>query len=466
MSQFIMRGFFAPWVQRADLASETISTAGERRFLAYSIGADQGVIGNDIHPIFGIHHWKDLDENRHNAIFPALRIVSQLIRQDVVLNLFAHVLVAPIDEAARRDTARETLLAIANTWSVTFDLDPRAHCTCLEDMSHVQVYMSPHLFYNAELLLDIGSPADYELSQLRIALMLCRQLIHLMWLRRVRNDDGIAREQHLKYGEPRIILNGSRTEFGDALETCLFGNTLFFSDHPMDIMAYYEVKENDDTIRVIVPRWWTHIWFNSKLWNPRCFEQLWMTQSLMLPRRAESFHEFRFNSISGLWDVCMFSHPCGFGFLWPREDWNVAKDAMETAWFQEIRRSNRAQYHKNNLSQSSSPSFDGATVHQPQQHSEEQIDVHLDQQQSLLQVFPLSNPAYHYLEAPPPLYQEVELSLRPEDMMEAAQNLPDQHPIQRDVFLPPPILATAHDVLSPQQMDDLASSATQEEERP
>lgn len=81
-------------------------------------------------------------------------------------------------------------------------------------------------------------------------------------------------------------------ELGTSFETHAFGGSLWTIDYPGHFTSYYRpsaVGTDPDVLdtRILVPRWWIHMWFRKSLWGPG-FSELFWKGMLKLPSEGES----------------------------------------------------------------------------------------------------------------------------------------------------------------------------------
>ncbi|KAF2846334.1 hypothetical protein T440DRAFT_482687 [Plenodomus tracheiphilus IPT5] len=120
-----------------------------------------------------------------------------------------------------------------------------------------------------------GKQDERENAQLRIAIVLCHELAHIVWIFRAGGSCMVfADGSSLK--EPLHCPNDCEAELGYSWENHVFGGAIWAIDHPGIFIAYYE-----DNVML----------FRKSTWDN--FEELYTTHQLRLPGVTESDFNFQ-----------------------------------------------------------------------------------------------------------------------------------------------------------------------------
>ncbi|KAH6875510.1 hypothetical protein BKA58DRAFT_123280 [Alternaria rosae] len=143
----------------------------------------------------------------------------------------------------------------------------------------------------------MGLRYDQEAIFLRIAIIICHEVAHAIWYHRSSIEN--LPSPTTTHNEPLYQLVDISPELGDAWERYIFGGNIWTIDYPGKITTYYyqldaTTGRSDDKTRIIVPRWWVHIFFLQPIWTH--FSRLHHQGLLRLPTELESGCAFRKHS--------------------------------------------------------------------------------------------------------------------------------------------------------------------------
>lgn len=127
-------------------------------------------------------------------------------------------------------------------------------------------------------------------------------------------------------------------ELGNAWERYTFGGNIWTIDYPGKITTYYyqldaTTGRSDYDTRIIVPRWWVHMFFLQPIWT--YFSRLHHEGLLRLPTELESGCAFRKHSPESSMDWTMYIHgakqvpACMMTRTGPYLLWNLLRPALE-----------------------------------------------------------------------------------------------------------------------------------------
>lgn len=105
------------------------------------------------------------------------------------------------------------------------------------------------------------------------------------------------------------------------------------TNHPRDVVAYWETSQNSYHIRHLIPRWWTHMWFNNRLWASGYFDQLHRSGQLSLPTAAESVYTFVHGPGADEWVLFIRGVLQKWAVAWPDEKSHVAQRCLHQIRF-------------------------------------------------------------------------------------------------------------------------------------
>ncbi|CAO2658666.1 Nn.00g063890.m01.CDS01 [Neocucurbitaria sp. VM-36] len=332
---------------------------------------DSDVLDNKIHPLFQYYNWLDLEYKHYQMMLPALRLATLLVQQPALMQWWKHTLYGKLSYDLIKghylapsfiestQVAHSRALEILNVTlphvlrigfclldTVERQLDGMSFGStttfaqfCAGDHSprpmvfnNPRIMLHSHYRWDLEYLQAHGSADDFEHIHLRIAITLCHELAHIIWKYRLGGDVKYTPFGAMK--EPLHQLNDEIVELGHSWETFVFGGSIWAIDQPGYLITYYtpqEVLENPTAIktRIVVPRWWIHIWFRKSFWQH--FHNLFSAGELRIPNEVESGYVFRKQSPKESLEWTLFIHgaPMDVKCLMPEHApyimWNIIR---------------------------------------------------------------------------------------------------------------------------------------------
>ncbi|KAH7401608.1 hypothetical protein BKA66DRAFT_451037 [Pyrenochaeta sp. MPI-SDFR-AT-0127] len=288
---------------------------------------------NDVHELFHFYNWLDLEFEHYQLLLPALRVATLLVQQSALSSWWKHTLYGDLrydpgkghylarSDAELSEGAHDSALPLLNTalprvlrlgfypvGSRGYQFDGMnfgstaafdQFCEGIQDLQPM-VFNDPRIMLHSHYLWDLiylhscGSAQDLEQIHLRIAITLVHELAHIVWKYRQCGDVTYTADGTIK--EPLHQRTDSIVELGFSWEQFTFGGSIWAIDHPRHMTIYYtpaEVLVDPSAVktRVVVPRWWVHMWFRKSTWD--YFHYLHKSGQLQLPTEAESGYAFR-----------------------------------------------------------------------------------------------------------------------------------------------------------------------------
>jgi hypothetical protein len=185
------------------------------------------------------------------------------------------------------------------------------------NLGRPQIYLADYFLNDLKDLQASRSQAlilESGLIHLRLAITICHELAHIMWLHRLKMDASVTNPSDCM-PEPLHNHLDHSAELGHSFERHVFGGSIFSTIGAGLIVGYYTPP---DASRTAVPAWYVNMWFRKALWQPEIFNRLFEQGELKLPNASESGyviltqHEPPTEDID--FDIRMHEV-----FLWPQE---------------------------------------------------------------------------------------------------------------------------------------------------
>jgi hypothetical protein len=154
-------------------------------------------------------------------------------------------------------------------------------------LGHPQIYLASHFLENLKDHEGSRSqlPSEHiELIHLRLAITLCHELAHIVWLHRLKMDASVTNPSDY-VPEPLHNPLDHSAELGHSFERHVFGGSIFSTVGNSLVIGYYSPP---DSSRIVVPAWYVNMWFRKALWQPDVFDRLFEQGELKLPSASES----------------------------------------------------------------------------------------------------------------------------------------------------------------------------------
>ncbi|KAF2833740.1 hypothetical protein CC86DRAFT_376851 [Ophiobolus disseminans] len=345
--------------QDTELRSTTIP-AEHRPVLAHVLKKSKDALENLIHDMFDLKHWESsFTPTQYKAIHPSLQIATHLLEQQAVLDFFSNVLYADVKVAEnnttylqRNPTCTQPLahLAVQQVFTdlahsqnliwgfhkcsvhneeravhgMAFKSTKRFDDYCSLGRPTIQrFFKDPRIMINKNYLpmLEHATGPDLEIIQLSIASTILHELVHIVWGFRNGGDLYVTDDGVKWCGEPLYYRTSPQDDMGTVLEELIFGGVIEPENHKENVVAHInggQVLSYEGWVRsrIIVPRWWIHMWFTDALYRPGMFEDLHTNGDLVVPLRGEAGFELQWDLEWEMWRLWKRGVRVGDYFEW------------------------------------------------------------------------------------------------------------------------------------------------------